>query len=122
MKLRNLILFLVLLVPLLFGITVCWAAECPVEVTFNHHKGIITITSVVDTVTIQDVKINRGNTEADIVIVKGQLVNLLGEKTKFPIALKFGDAAGIVGGSLFVPVTPKEVEVLTNLGSWKFKF
>ena len=64
MKLKNLFLPLVLLAVVLFGAT-CWAAECPIEVKTSYtprlHEPVVEIASLVDTVTITDIQLNRGN-------------------------------------------------------------
>ena len=104
MKLGKVILPLMLLV--LFGAGACYAAECPIEVKVIR-RGEITATAIVDTVTIQDIKANRGNADSYY------------KKDLLPITLKFGETR-------YLPIEPlitiKEIEVQTNLGSWKFTF
>ena len=108
MKLRNLILPLMLAV--LLGASACNAAECPVEVV-RKIEGLnsnLIFTSVVDTVTIQEVKGNRGDAEVSNSLFARPL----------PVTLKFGEKW--VGVAPFNTI--KELEVQTNVGTWTFKF
>jgi len=113
MKPRNLILFFGLLV--LFGASACWAAECPIEVKVVQDRlaAGIRITSIADTVTIQGIRVNRGNVklldEIPLVGIKG---------SPLPVTLKFGQYAAYVTE----PAPIREVEVQTNMGNWKFTF
>jgi hypothetical protein len=106
MKLRNLILPLVLFVIL--GANACNAEKPPIEVRAGTQGTArvpnVSITSIVDAVTIQDVRINRGNTKTP-------------EYPKLPLTLKFGETATFAG---YPP--PREVEVQTNMGKWTFTF
>ena len=99
--------FVIPLMLLLFlGATACQAAECPIEVKVSQREGL-KIIAIVDTVTIQDVKVNRGNTKVDGL---GSL----------PETLKFGTEKKFI---VFTSLDAlKEVEVQTNLGNWAFKF
>ena len=106
MKLSKLILPLMLFVLVLFGAGVCNAAECPVEVKSGWHSFYgpdITITSIVDTVTIQNIQWDRGNKEPF-------------SGPSLPNTLKFGEEMKYIG------IKAKEVKVQTNKGTWTFKF
>ena len=64
MKIKNLILFLVLFVlVVLMGANSCYADGCPVQAKIlqqDKNVSLIEITSIVNTVTIQEVKVNNG--------------------------------------------------------------
>ena len=134
MKLRNLILPLVLLV--LLGVGTCQAAECPIEVKVKLQPmgpADITITSVADVVTVQNVVINRGNVKPfDFSDTEGiKLAVSKAPPNEFnpfyalenppPLrqkTLKFGETWMLLASTS----TIKELEVQTNMGNWKFTF
>ena len=110
MKLRNLILPVMLV--LLLGVTVCYASgsKAPIEVKVesNQHGSGIRIVSLVDTVTIQNVIINRGNSP---LIKHPQLPGL-------PYTIKFGQDTVYATKSTRVI----ELEIQTDKGNWKYTF
>jgi len=106
MKLKNLFLPLVLLAVMLFGAT-CWATECPIEVNIKVETRIpfVEIASLVDTVTITDIQLNRGNIKLPSSVI-------------LPKTLKFGETTRIWHNN----GTIREGTVQTNRGSWTFTF
>lgn len=101
--------FPLMLLFILLNVSACNAEqECPVEVHTgaSDSSGLfynIVITSVADSVTINDVIVNRGNAREFFVKPK-------------PITLKFGDMSRHIFGS-----APKEIEVQTDMGNWTFR-
>ena len=128
MKLGKFILPLVLLAIVLFGAT-CYAAECPVEVKAKRNgigKPVIAIVSTVDSVTVQNVVINRGNVK---IAPKMESVNKprngeafieAVEVPRFPFTLKFGEESNYI--EYMGVSSPREIEIQTNLGNWTFTF
>jgi hypothetical protein len=115
MKLGKFILPFMLLVSVLLGAGVCSAAECPVEVkvvplTTSPLSFCVEITSITDTVTIQNIQANRGNVKFPASRIDG--------KEQFPKTLKFGEQG------IFIPepnkIVIRELVVQTNLGTWTF--
>lgn len=87
--------------------------ECPVEVTSKNLSMGVTLTAVVDSVTIHEVQINRGNFPSTI-------LPFTNKADKFPVTLNFGDTLGV--GTLFSTGRVKEVIVETDKGNWTFTF
>ena len=115
MKARNIIFPLLFVFAVLFSASACdgvgSSSKAPVELELSQKRTgfgdiwpYLTITSIVDSVTIQDVKLNRGNVTWT-------------EANKFPKTLKFGRS---IGGHFLA--TLKEVEVQTDKGTWTFTF
>ena len=115
MKPRNFIFPLMMLLVLFAGVNVCYAeTECPVKIELipptsnKSNYSIIQITSVVNSVTITDLIVNRGN-------------NKVGESwlPEIKKELKFGQS---VRPTVYGSNSILEIEIQTNLGSWTFTF
>ena len=87
--------------------------ECPVEVISKDLSTNVTLTAVVDSVTIHGVQINRGNFPSTIIPFVNKVAN-------FPVTLNFGDT--LIVGTLFSTGRVKEVLVETDKGDWNFTF
>lgn len=102
--------FPLMLLFILLNVSACNAEqECPVEVqveTINDetHPYNVIVTSVTDSVTINDVIVNRGNAKPLLSATK-------------PATIKFGE---IVFEQWF-SLAPKEIEVQTDMGNWTFR-
>ena len=108
MKFRNLIFPLILIAIVIFGASSCSDEKSPIEVKLAQDSwyGLhIAVISTVDTVTIRDVQINRGNMKPF-------------PAPSLPKTLKFGEDVKFPS----LNSNPKEVEVQTNLGTWTFTF
>ncbi len=97
------------------------SAESPIEMSVNS-KGEFQIDSKADSVTIQGVKLNRGNCVVDFVVaqIDSFQITQLGQKgvMKEPKTLKFGEKIeGISQGCDII-----EAEIQTNKGTWTFNF
>ena len=121
MKLRNLILPLILVAPLLFG-TTCYAEESPLEmVVRSRHPALgipcLEVTCIVDSVTIQGLILNRGNVQ--LVPPDNRLFGHM--VPKFPTTLKFGERKYFLWESES-PGAIREVVAQTNQGRWTYTF
>ena len=84
--------------------------ECPVEVQplSNANSTVIRIESVVDTLTVYNVKLNRGNAKLD---------SLAKTEKDFPITLKFGEFFSVITWTPSV----REIKIQTDQGDWTFR-
>ena len=109
--------FLPLLLFLLLGVTACNADEskCPIEVSTEHYANNpnfaseVKVLSLVDSIVIQGVNVNRGNVKATYWITN-----------PVPHTLKYGTA--FMTRVAAPQQNIKEVEVQTDQGSWTFTF
>ena len=101
------------------------ASDSPLTVTSRPDRGGygIIITSTVDSITITNISINRGNTGIVAYLVNNKIVaaDILGGTVKneklFPTPLKFGDEIKVG-----VMQKPLELTITTNQGAWTYTF
>lgn len=111
-----------LMAALLFAISACdggsgsggsslskQASKCPIELEIDRHR--VLVTSLVDTVTIQNIQLNRGNVKLSDGLFEE-------EANTLPRTIKFGETtkfyAYLSNNSI------REVVVQTNMGTWTF--
>ncbi|QIC81864.1 hypothetical protein G3M67_07050 [Helicobacter pylori] len=97
----------------------CGNGESPVEMSVNS-KGEFSISSKVDSVTIQGVKLNRGNCAVNFVPVRELDLFLMGailSKTTLVSIQDLKDMASAYKGCNII-----EAEIQTDKGSWTFNF
>ena len=102
--------FPLMLLFILLNVSACNAEqECPVEVQVETRNDKsypynVIVTSVTDSITINDVIVNRGNAKPFWSVEK-------------PVTIKFGEIVSEQGFSR----APKEIEVQTDMGNWTFR-
>lgn len=90
--------------------------ECPIEIRSKDLSTGVEITSVVDTVTIYNAQINRGNFKFNIMKAPDLFKNI-----NFPVTLNFGERIALWSFNL-EGSRIKEVIIETDKGSWVVTF